>query len=174
MDRRRFLVGLGGALAASFPVNAQSELNAASPTMVMPPSGSNRQRNIPTLPEGAPLRELPRLSNSSDRAGYSYFNLTAQPATAHIAESFDTPILAYNGLSPGPLFEATEGDHVWINFKNLIPDEPTTVHWHGMSVPADMDGNPTDRSPEVSTASMHSISLMEAPDHIGIIRIRMA
>ena len=145
MDRRRFVMGLGGALAASFPVIAPSGKSSASSDMVMPPSGATPgRRSIPNLPEGAPLRELPRLLNSADRAGYSYFNLAAQPAQARIAEGVDTPILAYNGLSPGPLIEATEGDHVWINFKNLIPDEPTTVHWHGMSVPADMDGNPTD------------------------------
>ncbi|MFO0651929.1 MAG: copper oxidase [Polyangiales bacterium] len=45
----------------------------------------------------------------------------------------------YNGRTPGPLIEAVEGDRVRIYVTNRLP-EPTTVHWHGMIVPAGMDG----------------------------------
>jgi len=34
-----------------------------------------------------------------------------------------------------------EGDHVIIHFHNDLP-EPTTIHWHGLHIPADMDGSP--------------------------------
>jgi len=40
---------------------------------------------------------------------------------------------------PGPTFEVFEGDRVHITFKNLLP-KPTTVHWHGLHLPAKMDG----------------------------------
>ena len=49
----------------------------------------------------------------------------------------------YNGTSPGPTLVATEGDHVIIHFTNNLT-QPTTVHWHGLHVPADQDGNPMD------------------------------
>src|SRR2546421_363217 len=29
-----------------------------------------------------------------------------------------------------------------IDFRNAIPNQPSTIHWHGMPVPADQDGNP--------------------------------
>jgi FtsP/CotA-like multicopper oxidase with cupredoxin domain len=146
MDRRRFLFGLGGTLAATARASAQTKMEDGMAGMagMRHGEGAATAEIIPKLPEGAPLRELQRLLDDKDKPGYLNVDLKAQPATARFAEGFDTPILSYNGLSPGPLFEATEGDHVWINFRNLIPGEPTTVHWHGMPVPADMDGNPTD------------------------------
>jgi FtsP/CotA-like multicopper oxidase with cupredoxin domain len=147
MDRRSFLLAMSGMLAAT------PRAIAGMTDMENMPGMSGMHMNhkqiesrgpVPTLPEGAPLRELPRIENKANQPSYLLASLIAQPATARIAEHVDTPILTYNELSPGPLIEATEGDHVWIEFKNLIPGEPSTVHWHGVSVPADMDGNPTD------------------------------
>ncbi len=50
---------------------------------------------------------------------------------------------AYNGSVPGPTLVVTEGDHVIVHFTNKLPD-PTTVHWHGLHIPADQDGSPMD------------------------------
>ena len=49
----------------------------------------------------------------------------------------------YNGTVPGPTLVVTEGDHVVIHFTNSLP-VPTTVHWHGLHIPADQDGSPMD------------------------------
>ena len=46
----------------------------------------------------------------------------------------------YNGHTPGPTIEVTEGDRVRIIVKNELP-EPTTVHWHGLEVPFAQDGS---------------------------------
>jgi bilirubin oxidase len=54
-------------------------------------------------------------------------------------------------MSPGPLIEVSEGDRVEIAFENDIPGEESTIHWHGMTVPSDQDGNPMD--PVASGAS---------------------
>jgi FtsP/CotA-like multicopper oxidase with cupredoxin domain len=48
---------------------------------------------------------------------------------------------AYNGMVPGPTLKADLGDKVRIVLHNELP-EPTTIHMHGMTVPADMDGVP--------------------------------
>ena len=53
-------------------------------------------------------------------------------------------MLAYNGLIPGPLIEVTEGDRVAIEFWNKVPEQESTIHWHGLPVPANQDGNPMD------------------------------
>jgi bilirubin oxidase len=53
-----------------------------------------------------------------------------------------TEFWAYNGMIPGPLIEATEGDRVRILFENRIPGQVSTIHWHGTPVPAAQDGNP--------------------------------
>jgi manganese oxidase len=47
----------------------------------------------------------------------------------------------YNGNVPGPMIEVVEGDRVRVIFENKLP-EPTTVHWHGLEVPIEMDGTP--------------------------------
>lgn len=45
----------------------------------------------------------------------------------------------YNGSSPGPTIEVTEGDRVRIIVKNELP-EPTSIHWHGIELPNAQDG----------------------------------
>ena len=45
----------------------------------------------------------------------------------------------YNGQSPGPTIECVEGDKVRIFVTNRLP-EHTTIHWHGIFLPAGMDG----------------------------------
>lgn len=45
----------------------------------------------------------------------------------------------YNGQVPGPVIEARVGDVLEVRLKNSLP-EPTTIHWHGLRLPAPMDG----------------------------------
>lgn len=47
--------------------------------------------------------------------------------------------LAYNGQVPGPRIHIRQGDRVRIDVHNALP-EITTVHWHGLIVPNQMDG----------------------------------
>ena len=54
----------------------------------------------------------------------------------------------YNGGMPGPLIKAHVGDRLIVHFTNQL-DEPTTVHWHGVRVPIEMDGVPEISQPEV-------------------------
>ncbi|MCG8462418.1 MAG: multicopper oxidase family protein [Holophagales bacterium] len=51
-----------------------------------------------------------------------------------------TSVYAYNGTIPGPTIEAEVGDRLIVNFCNDLPVE-TTVHWHGVETPANMDGS---------------------------------
>jgi FtsP/CotA-like multicopper oxidase with cupredoxin domain len=58
----------------------------------------------------------------------------------------DVPMWTYNGQFPGPTIQATVGDEVVVHFRNDL-DEPTTVHWHGLRVSDQMDGNPRIQDP---------------------------
>ena len=151
MHRRTFLTASLAVLATGGHALAQMEghdMNA------MPGMGGHEGHNMAAEPatpaaelalkEGEPLRDLPRLANQATEAGRFRASLTAGLAKANFVEGLDTPILAYNGTSPGPLIEAFEGDRVEIDFDNAIPGEESTIHWHGMPVPADQDGNPMD------------------------------
>jgi FtsP/CotA-like multicopper oxidase with cupredoxin domain len=46
---------------------------------------------------------------------------------------------AYNGEVPGPPIEANVGDTIDVRLTNRLP-QATTIHWHGIRVPAEMDG----------------------------------
>lgn len=52
-----------------------------------------------------------------------------------------TEVWAYNGTVPGPEIRIRLGDRVRVTLKNEL-DTPTTIHWHGIRVPAGMDGVP--------------------------------
>ncbi|HET7706847.1 MAG TPA: multicopper oxidase family protein [Thermoanaerobaculia bacterium] len=45
----------------------------------------------------------------------------------------------YNGQVPGPVIEATQGVPLEVRFTNRL-SEPTLIHWHGLRIPAAMDG----------------------------------
>ena len=47
----------------------------------------------------------------------------------------------FNGSYLGPTIVAKRGEHVRVDVANSL-DVPTTVHWHGMHLPAEMDGGP--------------------------------
>lgn len=52
----------------------------------------------------------------------------------------------YNGQVPGPTIVGKVGDTLIVNFVNRLP-RPTTVHWHGLEVPAVMDGSNISQAP---------------------------
>lgn len=72
------------------------------------------------------------------------FEITAGTMTQIIedtltGESVVVEGFAYNGTTPGPTLRARLGDRVTIEFTNNLDDD-TTIHWHGLAVPYEMDG----------------------------------
>jgi FtsP/CotA-like multicopper oxidase with cupredoxin domain len=89
--------------------------------------------------ERAPLLESPAEAEDLDAAeGTVHVALEAARATFTVGD-LEIEGYAYNGQNPGPTIRAQVGDTVVVDFQNLI-DTPTTVHWHGLKVPNEMDG----------------------------------
>ncbi|VVP23609.1 copper resistance system multicopper oxidase [Pseudomonas fluorescens] len=63
--------------------------------------------------------------------GETPVNITGSPRTA----------MTINGTLPGPLLRWREGDTVTLRVKNRL-DQDTSIHWHGIILPANMDGVP--------------------------------
>ena len=63
--------------------------------------------------------------------GQSPVNFTGSPRTA----------MTINGGIPGPLLRWREGDTVTLRVRNKLKDN-TSIHWHGILLPANMDGVP--------------------------------
>ncbi|HEY8618386.1 copper resistance system multicopper oxidase [Phenylobacterium sp.] len=50
--------------------------------------------------------------------------------------------VAINGTVPGPLIRLKEGQNVRLHVTNRLHDEDTSIHWHGLLLPFQMDGVP--------------------------------
>ena len=81
------------------------------------------------------------LANTSNQPRTVEVTLSAAPTRVSLLPGTTTDVYAYNGRVPGPTLEAHEGDRVVVHFRNDLL-EPTTVHWHGLHIPAMSDGSP--------------------------------
>lgn len=52
------------------------------------------------------------------------------------------PAITVNQSLPAPTLRWREGDTVSVRVRNALADQPTSVHWHGLLLPANMDGVP--------------------------------
>ena len=70
----------------------------------------------------------------------THFDLAIEP---HHADFTGRRVKAIkiNGSLPGPTLKWREGDTVTVAVTNHLP-EVTSIHWHGVRVPAEMDGVP--------------------------------
>ncbi|WP_238146870.1 multicopper oxidase family protein [Ornithinimicrobium murale] len=84
---------------------------------------------------------IPPLAESTiDEQGRRVFELTAQEGHLDLGEgAVDT--WGFNGDYLGPTLRAERGEEVLVHVRNELP-EASTVHWHGMHLPAAMDGGP--------------------------------
>lgn len=89
---------------------------------------------------------LARAADRSTEPGVIELDLVAAPTRWTFAPGRSIDAYAYNGSVPGPLIEARVGDTLVVHFRNDLP-EPTTIHWHGLRVPAEMDGGPHSQEP---------------------------
>ncbi len=153
INRRNVLIGGLSTVAASALLARRREAHAQSMAgghdmQGMP--GMPHMHDAPpppaTNPPGSPAASPGRLvtPNGSSLAhrvvgGVKVFHLVANAFRHTIASGLEIDAWGYNGSTPGPTIEATEGDRVRIYVTNRLP-EPTTVHWHGMAVPNGMDG----------------------------------
>ncbi|MCB0036483.1 MAG: multicopper oxidase domain-containing protein [Anaerolineales bacterium] len=83
----------------------------------------------------------PILEPAVDDNGRKTFTLTAEAGTQQFFPGLNTPTWGFNGAYLGPTIRVQRGDEVIFNVTNQL-NRPTTVHWHGLHVPAVMDGTP--------------------------------
>ena len=111
------------------------------------PSGASQPDGSVGWQDAARLVELPDL-NPDPRV--VEVTLDARVATVETAPGHRFDAWTYNGTLPGPLIRVRVGDRLIVKFTNRLP-QSTTVHWHGVRVPIQMDGVPGVSQPEVKT-----------------------
>ncbi|WP_109583741.1 multicopper oxidase family protein [Cupriavidus plantarum] len=139
VSRRRFL---GGSAAAMLGAAMVSRAGAAA--LPEAPLQQSPIMQPPLAPaNGRPYQPVATLNGWTlpwrMRNGWKEFHLVAEPVEREMAPGMTAHLWGYNGQSPGPTIECVEGDRVRIFVTNKLP-EHTTVHWHGVILPAGMDG----------------------------------
>ena len=103
---------------------------------------------------------VPALAPSRVEDGVRVFELTAQAGSSSFLPGAETPTLGYNGSYLGPTLVAERGEQVRVDVTNGLADS-TTVHWHGMHLPAAMDGGP--HTPIAAGATWHPEWTVDQP-----------
>ncbi|MFC4472118.1 multicopper oxidase family protein [Streptomyces xiangluensis] len=73
--------------------------------------------------------------------GTKVFDLEMRAGEKEFRSGQRTKTWGFNGDHLGPTLRAERGDKVEVRVRNTL-DESSTVHWHGMHLPARMDGGP--------------------------------
>ena len=76
------------------------------------------------------------------------FTLRIAPVTVELTPTRIISTIGYNGTSPGPLLRMREGKPVAVDVLNDT-DVPELVHWHGLLIPAEVDGVEEEATPMV-------------------------
>ncbi len=82
---------------------------------------------------------LPQLGTRALASDTIDYTLTAGPVAFSPVSGIDFAGVGFNGAIPGPVLRARFGQRVRVAFHNRSKIA-TTVHWHGMIIPNDMDG----------------------------------
>lgn len=96
-----------------------------------------------------PATDASELTPAIDRnpdPNVTEIDLEAREAMKTFGAAPPTPVWTYDGITPGPFIDVKVGDKLIVHFKNSLP-EPTTIHWHGIRLPAAMDGTLAMQSP---------------------------
>lgn len=88
-----------------------------------------------TWAQGATARHATGVLSGTDfdlTIGETLVNFTGSPRIAHTV----------NGSLPAPILRWKEGDTVTLRVSNRLPHDHASIHWHGILLPANMDGVP--------------------------------
>src|SRR5690625_5958206 len=113
-----------------------------------------------------PLPVPPVAESHLDAEGRRVFDLNAQEGSTVFAPgAAPTDTWGVNGDYFGPTLRAERGEEVLVNVTNHLP-ETTTMHWHGMHLPAAMDGGPHSEIEPGQTRSEEHTSELQSRGHL--------
>jgi FtsP/CotA-like multicopper oxidase with cupredoxin domain len=80
-------------------------------------------------------------ANGTETLTGNEINIIAKEAKHQLNEDVSVKALTFNGSVPGSQIRVKQGEKLKINLKNEL-NEPISIHWHGITVPNEMDGIP--------------------------------
>jgi len=134
MDRRAFLKTSGAGLAGLAITSCGSGGGTRG-------GGVSLQPSLNTGVFTRPFFTPPEMVGAAGAAANKVFDLTMQTGTKTFTGQGVTNTMGINGSFLAPTLRVNKGDALNLNVTNNIGQE-TTLHWHGMRPPSDMDGGP--------------------------------
>ncbi len=111
---------------------------------------------------GQTARTLAPHMHPAVQDGKADYTLRIEPVTVELDRSHILSTIGYNGAAPGPVLRMRDGRPVTVDIFNDT-DTPEFVHWHGMLIPADVDGTEEEGSPVVPPHGKQRIQLTPGP-----------
>jgi FtsP/CotA-like multicopper oxidase with cupredoxin domain len=107
---------------------------------------------------------LPRLAKAEAAAssGKADYTLRIANGLVELAPDHIVSTTLYNDQFPGPLLRLRQGQGVVIDIHNDT-DTPELVHWHGQTIPSEVDGAAEEGSPFVPAHGVRRISFTPNP-----------
>lgn len=124
-DVRGAIMPPGMIMDRDTPADAMLDMAAADPRLISATFGPNVRGD-----QDAPFRM---------EGDVKVFDLEPTVIRWSILPGVTVDAYAYNGQIPGPRLHIRQGDTVRINVRNRLPED-TTIHWHGLILPNQMDG----------------------------------
>jgi len=93
------------------------------------------------------------------------YKLQIKTVPVELAPDRIVSITTYNGQFPGPLLRFKEGQPVFIEISNET-DTPEQLHWHGQSVPSEVDGASEEGTPFIPPRG--KVRIMFTPKPAGL------
>ncbi|MFD6858442.1 multicopper oxidase family protein [Rhodococcus sp. NPDC060090] len=143
---------LGRIVATSFAVGMTLILGAAAVGLYFWNTTSIDTTGQVTFDRPVQIPPLAESTVADD--GTRVFDLTMQRGTSDLGHGPDTQTWGVNGDYLGPTLRAERGENVRVNVTNEV-GEMSTLHWHGMHLPAAMDGGPHQTVEPGATWSPH-------------------
>jgi FtsP/CotA-like multicopper oxidase with cupredoxin domain len=106
----------------------------------------------------------PRLARAADAPAAERADYTLRIATGlvELAPEHIVSTTLYNGQFPGPLLRFKEGERTVVDVYNDT-DTPELVHWHGQTIPSDVDGAAEEGSPFIPPHGMRRLAFVPKP-----------
>ena len=95
-------------------------------------------------------------------SGPADITLRISPVTVELAPDRILSTMGYNGTSPGPVLRMKEGKLTTIDVVNAT-DLPELVHWHGLVIPAEVDGVDEEGTPMIAPQSTRRYAFSPKP-----------
>jgi FtsP/CotA-like multicopper oxidase with cupredoxin domain len=115
------------------------------------------------VPSASPLiGSIHATSLAAQNEGAADYTLTIADTPVEIAPKKIISTTTYNGKFPGPLLRLKEGQKVTVDIVNNT-DVPEQLHWHGQTVPVDVDGAAEEGTPFIPAHGKRRIQFMPQP-----------